>query len=81
MLVRFEKEDNKVKGTTIIVQDTSLNATYFKGEVLALGSTLQNQSPLLVREGQKVAYLKYGYEDMGEGLHLVEPKALLAILE
>lgn len=72
----------------IVVAPTSINPSYFKGEVLMVGplttaSTILDNGEQIdgVKVGQTVAFLKYGYEDMGDGLYLVEENSLLAIYE
>lgn len=65
----------------IQVAAESLNPSYFQGEVIAIGSVLQNTSPLLVKPGDKVAFLKYGCEDMGENLYIVEENSILCTYE
>lgn len=75
----------------IVVAPQSVNPNYFQGEVLAIGPDIkmyivgqdgkQSEPQHLVTVGDKVAYVKYGYEDMGDELHLVEENSLLAVYE
>lgn len=79
ILVKVEKADNKLK-SGIVLSDASINPNYFKGEVVGLSVGYKDDSHDPVEVGDRVAFLKYGYEDMGDDLYLVEPQALLAVI-
>lgn len=73
----------------LVVAPTSINPGYFEGVVMLVGpmgiaaiaddkGTNEN---IGVKVGDKVAFTKYGYEDMGDGHYLVEENSLLAVYE
>jgi co-chaperonin GroES (HSP10) len=64
----------------IVVAPQSINPNYFKGEVVELGEEVGSAAhPSPLDAGDKVCFLKYGYEDMGDGLYIVEVPAILCI--
>lgn len=65
----------------LVIAPTSINPSYFKGEVIMM-SRLQNIDTIVdLKVGSKVAFVKYGYEDMGDGQYLVEENGLLCVYE
>ncbi len=73
----------------LVLAPTSVNPSFFKGEVIGIGplaiSMVVNgdnkPEEIGVKLGDKVAFVKYGYEDMGDGQYLVEENSLLAVYE
>ncbi len=61
-----------VKADDLVVAPQAINPNYFKGEVVKV---YNDNQPIKV--GDKVAFLKYGYEDMGDGQCIVEEAAIL----
>lgn len=73
-----------VKDDGIVVAPQSINPNYFKGEVVRIGGTVERSNSTgkaAFSIGDKVAFLKYGYEDMGDGLYIVEEPAILYTYE
>lgn len=61
----------------LVIAPASINPSYFTGEVLLVGMAVDSD----VAAGNKVAFTKYGYEDMGDGQYIVEENSLLAVYE
>lgn len=76
VLVKVEKQEDVKKGGLIISAD-SLNLNYFKGAIVSVGQDVKQP----IKAGDKIAFLKYGYEDMGDEMYLVEENSLLAMYE
>ncbi len=90
VLVKVTHEE--VKDTTeggLVVAPQSINPNYFEGEVLLVGpmglAAIATDDGINenigVKVGDKVAFTKYGYEDMGDGQYIVEENALLCVYE
>lgn len=77
VLVKVITDGVKTPDSGLVVAPTSVNPSYFKGEVTGLGEKVEVD----VQVGDKVCFVKYGYEDMGDDLYLVEENSLLAIYE
>jgi len=89
VLIRpFTKEElTKKNSFGIILPDTDAREKSEQGTVLALGPGEYHDGKLVaptVKVGDKVAFSKYGFEDIhvnGEELFLIEEKNILAILK
>lgn len=76
-------EVKDVEQDGVIVSADSINPNYFVGEIISIGhdcTEMQRGIPSFAL-GSRVAYLKYGYEDMGDNQHIVETQSLLAVIE
>ncbi len=88
VLIRpFTKEElTKKNSFGIILPDTDSKDKSEQGTVLALGPGEYHDGKLIapmVKVGDKVAFSKYGFEDIsinGEELFLIEEKNILAVL-
>lgn len=67
----------------LVVAPTSINPSYLQGEVIGIGDQCVQLTEFAggIKIGDKVAFVKYGYEDMGDGQYLVEENSLLATYE
>ncbi len=84
----FTKEELMTKNSFgIILPDTGSKEKSEQGKVLAVGPGEYRDGKLLtvsVKVGDKVAFSKYGYEDInidGEELYLIKEENILAILK
>ncbi len=82
----------EVKDTTdsgLVVAPQSINPSYFEGVVVLVGPMATSaiatdagiNEGIGVKVGDKVAFTKYGYEDMGDGQYVVEENALICVYE
>lgn len=63
----------------IVLTANALNKNYFTGFVLKVGPKVEE-----VKVESRVAFLKYGYDEIEEGgetLYLVDEKAVIAVYE
>ncbi len=84
VLVKVIVDAEKPADSGLVVAPTSINPSYFKGEVVQIGWSIDRSGTTgeaMVSVGDKVAFVKYGYEDMGDDLYLVEENSLLATYE
>jgi chaperonin GroES len=89
VLIRpFTKEELQTKNSFgIILPDSGSKEKSEQGTVLALGPGEYHDGKLVlptVKVGDKVAFSKYGYEDIsinGEELYLIKEENVLAILK
>jgi chaperonin GroES len=89
VLIRpFTKEElTKKNSFGIILPDTGRKEKSEQGKVLAVGPGEYRDGKLVsvgVKVGDKVAFSKYGYEDInvdGEELYLIKEENILAILK
>lgn len=73
----------------IAVAPTSINPGYFTGEVIGIGPMVAaflvneatNETKTAVQIGDKVAFVKYGFEDMGDGQYIVEENGILCVFQ
>lgn len=80
VLVKVDKPETKTVGGIVLAEGT-INPTFFKGEVVALGPQYAfMELGAILNIGDRVAFLKYGYEDMGDDMYIVEPQSLIAII-
>lgn len=61
----------------IVVSAASVNPNYFKGQIVGKASGVKVD----VQTGDLVCFAKYGYEDMGDGLFIVEEDCLICVYE
>lgn len=78
ILIKYEKPVDVKKGG-LLLSAGSINPNYFTGTVVHVGPEVEAFDATKV--GAKVAFLKYGYEDMGDELYLVEEMSVIAVLE
>ena len=89
VLIRpFTKEElTKKNSFGIILPDSGSKEKSEQGKVLAVGPGEYKEGklvPVSVKVGDKVAFSKYGYEDInmdGEELYLIKEENILAILK
>lgn len=82
VLVKVNQEEVKSESDAgLAVSATSVNPNYFTGTVLQLGPYISSEKNDGISVGDKVAFAKYGYEDMGDGQYLVEENSLFAVYE
>ncbi len=77
VLVKVIVDAEKPADSGLVVAPTSINPSYLKGEVIMIGEGVK----VIGTIGAKVCFVKYGYEDMGDDLYLVEENSLLATYE
>lgn len=85
----IEEQASAETESGLAIAPTSINPSFFKGEVIGIGpmvtafvvDTVTEETKTGVVIGDKVAFVKYGYEDMGDGQYLVEENSLLAVYE
>lgn len=68
----------------IVVSAASVNPNYFKGEVVTIGQGVKRSGTTgkaVFDVGDKVCFAKYGYEDMGDGLFVVEEDCMICVYE